>query len=156
MQNYEGFWQPYLFLKLKGFYVQYFIIYVANHNLGDKSHYQTTGSMESMQIISHSVLSCTMRNLFSSQDVKLTKNAKWISGAKVTNLFQVCCTVPDYAIPLFFKNQNVNNKSFEMRYCESLYHVYFLKKLKISTWGLEIGWIETNLLHFHQISAWHF
>ena len=36
-------------------------------------------------------------------------------------------------MPLSFKIQNLNNQNFKMRYCESLYHVYFLRKSKKST-----------------------
>ena len=50
---------------------------------------------------------------------KLTKSAKRISGANVTNLFQAFCSVPNNTMPLSFKNQNTNNQCFKMRYCES-------------------------------------
>ena len=64
---------------------------------------------------------------------KLTKNAKWIFGANVTNSFQAYCTVPDNATPLSFKNQNAHNQSFKLRHCDAMYHGKFLRKLKKST-----------------------
>ena len=44
----------------------------------------------------------------------LTKSAKQISGANVTDLLKSCCSVPDNAMPLSFKNRNAHNQSFEM------------------------------------------
>ena len=64
---------------------------------------------------------------------KLTKNAKEILRAYLTNLFRARCSVTDNARSLFFKNQNAYNQSFKMRYFKSLYHMYFLRKLKKST-----------------------
>ena len=40
---------------------------------------------------------------------KLTRSAKQISGAIVTNTFQACFSVPDSAKHLSFRNQNAYN-----------------------------------------------
>jgi len=79
---------------------------------------------------------------------KLTKNVKRIFRANVTNLLQACCSIPNNALPLFFKNGNAYIYSFKMRYFESWYHVNFLRTLKKSTkkQRSEIARIETNLL----------
>ena len=61
----------------------------------------------------------------------MTKNVKRISGANVTNSFQAFCSVSDNARPLFFKDQNVYNQSFKIRYCLSVYHIYYYRTLKL-------------------------
>ena len=64
---------------------------------------------------------------------KLIKNAKWIFRANVTNSFQACFSVPDIDMPLSFGIQNAYNRSFKMKYCDSLYSWNFLRKLNKST-----------------------
>ena len=48
---------------------------------------------------------------------KLTKNAKRIPRANVTNFLQGCCTVPDNATPLSFKNPNARALKWDASVC---------------------------------------
>ena len=95
---------------------------------------------------------CTMWNLFNWQRMTC-----WYLGPMLQICFKLA--VMSLKMPCIWRSKNLimHEQSFQMSYCGSLYHVYFLKKLKKSTKKRksEIIQIETNLLHLYWISAWH-
>ena len=64
---------------------------------------------------------------------------------------------PDNATPLSFRNQNAHNQSFQMRDRESLYHSYFMEKLKKYTKKLrsKIAIVTDLRLRYSFVYAWH-